>query len=142
MEAYYNTYIYSWPVQYSSYALHSTESSFVGSCVYIHSFLLDINASGLHASMKLIDYARSPLHCRTDIACSFCCNGPLKGKSMDAFSSERDLAHFLSVQILSAIDHRCLPILFLSSILIFDIQYIAAELLSFHCNSIIESISY
>lgn len=57
--------------------------------------------------MKLIDYARSPLHRRADTA--------LKEEPMDAFSSARDLAHFYQPPPLT------IQIPFLFPTLVFDV---------------------
>ena len=81
--------------------------------------------------MKLIDYARSPLHRRADTArAAFILCTPLKGKPMDAFSS--DLATFTNQILLSPPfvgDARAIPFLF--SALVFDAQY-TAKLPSFY----------
>lgn len=64
--------------------------------------------------MKLIDYARSPLHRRADTARSFHARR-WKEKPMDAFSSARDLAHFYQPPPLT------IQIPFLFPTLVFDV---------------------
>lgn len=91
----------------------------------IHSFLRGINTPGLHAPMKLIDYARSPLHRRADTR-SFCTRR-WKGSRWDAFASERPIFCLLLPTNNSSLasDARAIPFLF--STLVFDVQCTAAR---------------